>query len=188
MNDVKLIIEAVAAGKASATNDLLPAIYSDLKRIAMVKLANESADHTLQPTALVHEAYMRLIGSSSDSWENRAHFFGAAAEAMRRILIDHARRKKRLKRGGGAKRVFFEMEDISPVESEEILALDEALKDLEILDKQKADLVKLRFFSGMKLYEAAQVLNISSRTADRYWAYARAWLQRHMAEQEEQKD
>ena len=186
MNDVTRIIQAVAAGDASATDDLLPIIYSDLKRIAASKLANESSGHTLQPTALVHEAYMRLVGTNSDSWENRAHFFGAAAESMRRILIDHARRKKRKKRGGDAKRVYLdEITDPTGAQSDELLALDEAIKDLELLDKTKADLVKLKFFGGMKLYEAAELLNIPSRTADRYWAYARAWLQRHISEQDE---
>ncbi len=163
----------------------MPVIYSDLKRLATFQLANESSGHTLQPTALVHEAYMRLVGASSDSWENRAHFFGAAAEAMRRILIDHARRKKRKKRGGNAKRIYLtDISDIQPNESEQLLALDEALSELELLDKKKSDLVKLKFFGGMKLSEAAELLEIPPRTADRYWAYARAWLQRHVAEQE----
>ena len=185
MNNVTLIIQAVAKGEASATDDLLPVIYSDLKRLASSRLANERAGHTLQPTALVHEAYMRLVGSNSDTWENRAHFYGAAAEAMRRILIDHARRKKRKKRGGDAKRV--QLDDIAEIhsESDELLALDEALSELELLDKTKAELVKLKFFGRMKLDDAAKVLDIPSRTADRYWAYARAWLQRHIAEQEE---
>ena len=185
MNDVTLIIQAVAAGQASATDDLLPVIYSDLKRLASSRLANERAGHTLQPTALVHEAYMRLVGSNADTWENRAHFYGAASEAMRRILIDHARRKMRKKRGGDTQRV--QLDDVAEVhsESDELLALDEALSELELLDKTKAELVKLKFFGGMKLDDAAKVLDIPSRTADRYWAYARAWLQRHIAEQEE---
>ena len=184
MADVTRIIEAVVAGDASATNDLLPIIYNDLRQIASAKLSRESSDHTLQPTALVHEAYMRLVGSQSDSWQNRAHFFGSAAEAMRRILIDHARKKKRKKRGGSAKRVEFnEFLCAEQTESEELLALDAALSELELLDKQKADLVKLRFFGGMKLSEAAKMLDIPSRTADRHWAYARAWLKRHVAEQ-----
>ena len=186
MNEITQIIEAVAAGRANATDDLLPVIYSDLKRIATSKLASEQIGHTLQPTALVHEAYMRLVGSNSDNWQNRAHFFGAAAEAMRRILIDHARRKKRKKRGGSdAKRVY--LDDIADVhtESEELLALDQALSELELLDQTKAELVKLKFFGGMKLYEAAKLLNIPSRTADRYWAYARAWLQRNISEQDQ---
>ena len=185
MNDVTLIIQAVAAGQASATDDLLPVVYSDLKRLALSKLANEQVGHTLQPTALVHEAYMRLVGSNSDTWENRAHFYGAASEAMRRILIDHARRKNRKKRGGDVKRVH--LDDIGEINSEadELLALDAALSELELLDKTKAELVKLKFFGGMKLAGAAKVLGIPSRTADRYWAYARAWLQRHIAEQEE---
>jgi len=183
--DVTRLIEAVSAGEASATEDLLPVIYDDLRRIALSKLSREVASHTLQPTALVHEAYMRLVGSNSDSWENRAHFFGAAAEAMRRILIDHARKKKRLKRGGGAKRMeFHEHMAIEQTEAEELLALDEALQELELLDKEKAELVKLKFFAGMSLKEAASILSIPPRTADRYWAYARAWLRRQISEQE----
>ena len=185
MNNITQIIEAVAAGKASATDDLLPVIYSDLKRLAMAKLASEQVGHTLQPTALVHEAYMRLVGNASDSWQNRAHFFGAAAESMRRILIDHARRKKRKKRGGDAKRIYLDDVADMHTESEELLALEQAISELELLDKTKAELVKLKFFGGMKLYEAAKLLNIPSRTADRYWAYSRAWLQRHILEQDQ---
>ncbi len=185
MADVTRIIEAVSAGKASATEDLLPVIYDDLKRIAMSKLSREATNHTLQPTALVHEAYMRLVGTNSDSWENRSHFFGAAAEAMRRILIDHARKKKRIKRGGNSKQLEFNDDmAVESTEAEELLALDEALNELELLDQQKAELVKLKFFAGMSLKEAAEILSIPPRTADRYWAYARAWLRRHVSEQE----
>ena len=181
--DVTKIIRAVSEGHASATDDLLPIIYEDLRQIAAAKLHHESPDHTLQATALVHEAYMRLVGSNSDSWENRAHFFGAAAEAMRRILIDHARKKLAEKRGGKAKRVELNEYELSEqTESQELLALDAAISELELLDKEKADLVKLRFFGGMNKEEAAKLLGIPSRTADRYWAYARAWLKRHMLE------
>lgn len=186
MSDVTRIIEAVVAGHASPTDDLLPVIYEDLRGIASQKLSRESNDHTLQPTALVHEAYMRLVSSKSDNWENRAHFFGAAAEAMRRILIDHARKKRRLKRGGKGKK--FELDEqalVQNTDSDDLLALDEALSELELLDKEKAELVKLRFFGGMSMPEAAKVLGIPPRTADRYWAYARAWLHRHVSEQED---
>ncbi len=186
MTDVTRIIEAVAAGKASATEDLLPVIYDDLRNVAAARLSRESSDHTLQPTALVHEVYMRLVGPHGDNWQNRAHFFGAASEAMRRILIDHAKKKKRRKRGRDFVRVTIdEMMLADNTESDELLALNEALLELELLDAQKAELVKLRFFGGMKLGEAAEVLGIPRRTADRYWAYARAWLQRHIAEHEE---
>jgi len=182
-SDVTKIIEAVSLGHASATDDLLPIIYEDLKRIASSKLNHESSDHTLQPTALVHEAYMRLVGSKSDSWENRAHFFGAAAEAMRRILIDHARNKHRQKRGGDARRIELKEIDLAErTESHELLALNAAICELELLDKEKADLVKLRFFGGMNKDEAAKALGIPCRTADRYWSYARAWLKRHVEE------
>ena len=186
MSEVTRIIEAVSNGKASATDDLLPLIYEDLRRIASSRLVHESPDHTLQPTALVHEAYMRLVGANSDTWENRSHFFGAASEAMRRILVDHARSKKRQKRGGGYRKLNlddFELQEKSV--ADELLALDVALSELELLDKEKAELVKLRFFGGMKLSEAAELLGIPRRTADRYWAYARAWLQRHISEQQE---
>lgn len=185
MSDVTRIIEAVAAGKASATDDLLPLVYDDLKRIAGSRFQGESTDHTLQPTALVHEAYMRLVGSKSDCWENRSHFFSAATEAMRRILIDHARGKNRLKRGGGARKFPLDpdfSEDPSS-DSQQLLMLDQAISELELLDKQKADLVKLKFFGGMNLHEAGKVLGLSPRTSDRYWAYSRAWLQRNVHEQ-----
>ena len=184
--DITRIIEAVAAGEASATADLLPLIYNDLRRMASVRLSSESSGHTLQPTALVHEAYMRLVGPSGDNWQNRAHFFGAASEAMRRILIDHARKKNCQKRGREYVRVKFDdMMFSEKTESDELLALNDALSELELLDAQKAELVKLRFFGGLKLGEAAEILGIPRRTADRYWAYARAWLQRHITEQKE---
>lgn len=186
MSDVTKIIRAIAEGRAEATDDLLPAVYRELRQMAAARLAREAGGHTLQPTALVHEAYMRLIGPSEQSWENRAHFFGAAAEAMRRILIDHARGKKRLKRGGAAYRVTLDdVEDQRDNSSEELLALDEALSDLELLDPEKAQLVKLKFFGGMTTPEAAKVLGLSQRTAERHWAYARVWLHRHVKEDED---
>jgi RNA polymerase sigma factor (TIGR02999 family) len=136
MSDITRIIQAVVEGHASPTEELLPVIYQDLRRIASQKLARESNDHTLQPTALVHEAYMRLVGTNSDTWENRAHFFGAAAEAMRRILIDHARKKKRLKRGGQAKKIELDQTAfIQSTDSDELLALDEALCELVLCQR-----------------------------------------------------
>ncbi len=184
MSEITRIIEAVAAGHASPSQDLLPLIYDDLRKIATIKLSRESKDHTLQPTALVHEAYMRLVGAKSDSWENRAHFFAAAAEAMRRILIDIARRKKQIKRGGDAMKLKLdEQELVAQTDTDELLALNEALNELELLDSEKAQLVKLRFFAGMSMQEVAKVLEIPPRTADRHWSYARAWLRRHMSEQ-----
>jgi RNA polymerase sigma factor (TIGR02999 family) len=186
MSDVTRIIRAIAEGRAEATDDLLPAVYRELRRMAAARLAREAGGHTLQPTALVHEAYMRLVGPNDQSWQNRSHFFGAAAEAMRRILIDHARGKKRIKRGGAAVRVTLDdIEDDRGNNSDDLLALDEALSELELLDPKKAQLVKLKFFGGMATHEAAKVLGLSQRTAERNWAYARVWLHRHVKEDEQ---
>ena len=183
MSEVTRIIRAITSGKADATHQLLPLVYSELRQMALHRLAQERTDHTLQPTALVHEAYLRLVGSSDDSWENRAHFFGAAAEAMRRILIDHARTKKRAKRGGDAQRLELNDSVVPWLDrSDELLALDEAMQSLELLDRQKADLVKMKFFGGMTTEDAAKALGVSTRTAERHWAYARVWLCRHIAE------
>jgi len=159
-----------------STDRLLPLVYDELRRIAAAQLAQERAGQTLQATALVHEAYLRL-GHDSIPWENRRHFFAAAAEAMRRILVERARRVQRVRHGGGLRRVDVEIEDL-PIEVPpvDLLALDEALEQLTAEDPQKAELVKLRFFAGLGEQEAADVLGISRPTASRYWAYARAWL------------
>ena len=183
-SDVTRILKALKAGRDEATDELLPIVYNELRELATRKLRNEGSGFTLQPTALVHEAYLRLIGSSEDNWENRSHFFGAAAEAMRRILIDRARSKKSQKRGGGAKHVSLDgLTEISFEKADELIALDEALNELTEIDTAKADLVKLRFFVGLNMEEAAGALGMSIRTAERHWAYSRAWLKSHMSRQ-----
>ncbi len=177
MTDVTRILTAIEQGDASAADQLLPLVYEELRRLAAVKMSQERPGQTLQATALVHEAYIRLVGAQDQNWSGRTHFFTAAAEAMRRILIDNARRKQRLKHGGDRHKV--NLTDADPAEkesSEEIIALDEALARLAENDKTKADLVKLRYFAGLTLEQAAAVLGIPERTAKRYWAHARAWL------------
>lgn len=177
MSDVTRILHAIEEGDARASDELLPLVYDELRQLAAQKLSQEKPGQTLQATALVHEAYLRLVGSEETSWENRGHFFIAAAEAMRRILIENARKKKRIKRGGELQRVDLSEADlVIEGPSEDLLALDEALERLSEKDKVKADLVKLRFFAGLTLAQAAQVLGISHNTADQYWAYARSWL------------
>jgi RNA polymerase sigma factor (TIGR02999 family) len=177
MNDVTRILNAIERGDVRATDELLPILYEELRLLAAQKLAKESPGQTLQATALVHEAYLRLLGDEGQTWQSRGHFFAAAAEAMRRILIENARRKHRLKRGGDRERV--DLQDAEPaVEGpcDDLIALDEAIEKLARLDKVKADLVKLRFFAGLTGEQAAEALGISHNTADRYWAYARSWL------------
>ena len=182
-SDVTKILKAIKAGRDDATDELLPIVYNELRDLATKKLRHEAAGNTLQPTALVHEAYLRLIGSADDDWENRAHFFGAAAEAMRRILIDRARSKKSQKKGGDAIQVSLDgLTQISEGHADELIALDEALNELETQDKTKAELVKLRFFVGLNMEESAQALGISLRTAERNWAYAKAWLHRQISQ------
>ena len=177
MSDVTRILAAIEQGDARAADELLPLVYQELRQLAAQRMSKESPGQTLQATALVHEAYLRLVGSEVQSWNGRHHFFAAAAEAMRRILIENARRKRRLKRGGDRRKV--DLQDVDLVvegPSDDLIALDEALKKLEKHDKVKADLVKLRFFAGLTGEQAAEVLGISLNTADRYWAYARSWL------------
>ena len=176
MRDVKRVVDALKKDDAGAGDRLLVAVYDELRRLARAKLAHEPPGQTLQATALVHEAYLRLLGGDAD-WESRAHFFAAAAEAMRRILVERARRKSRLKHGGGRKRLEFDEADlvVLPVDVD-LLALDEALDSLTAEDARKAELVKLRYFAGLTLEQAARVLGISRATADRHWAFARAWL------------
>jgi len=185
MTDVTRILNAIAQGEAHATNELLPRVYAELRLLAAQKLSRERPGHTLQATALVHEAYIRLVEGGPNSWENRRHFFGAAAEAMRRILVESARSKRRAKRGGGHKRL--ELNDaVLAIEapSDDILSLDEALAKLELEDAAVGELVKLRYLCGFSLGEVAQMLNMPRRTADRHWAYARAWLYQEMNETE----
>jgi RNA polymerase sigma factor (TIGR02999 family) len=177
MTDVTQILNAIEQGDPQAASQLLPLVYDELRRLAGHKLAQEKAGNTLQPTALVHEAYLRLVGdrTSSRPFKDRGHFFAAAASAMRRILIDSARRKRAQKRGGGMARQ--ELDAIAaPEPDEDILAVDEALEKLAGSDPAKAKLVELRYFAGLTGEQAAEVLGISPTTADRHWAYARAWL------------
>jgi len=177
MSEVTYILNAIEQGNARATEELLPLVYNELRRMAAYKMSTEPAGHTLQPTALVHEAWLKLVDSPSQSWQNRAHFFGAAAEAMRRLLIARARRKISQRRGSGAVHLDVdELEIASPAPDDQLLALNEALDAFAALEPQQAELVKLRYFVGLKIEEAAEVLGISQATAKRWWAYARAWL------------
>jgi RNA polymerase sigma factor (TIGR02999 family) len=178
MNEVTRILAAAGQGDPNAASKLLPLVYDELRKLAAQRLARESVGQTLQATALVHEAYIRLVDVNEiPQWDSRGHFFGAAAEAMRRILVDNARRKRRPKHGGDLKRVDLDEAvavTLSPVI--DLLALDEALTKLAAQEPVKAELVKLRFFAGLTIPEAAQVLGISEATAERYWTYARVWL------------
>jgi RNA polymerase sigma factor (TIGR02999 family) len=179
--DVTRILNSMREGDPQAAEVLLPLVYDELRRLAAHKMAGESAGHTLQPTALVHEAWLRLAGSHQGTWENRVHFFSAAAEAMRRILVDHARRKHSLKRGGGAERVELnESTLVLAAPPDELLAVHDALDKLALQDRTAADLVKLRYFVGMTMEEAAAALGMALRTTELRWAYARAWLRREI--------
>ncbi len=177
MSEFTRILSAVEQGDPHAAEQLLPLVYDELRKLAAARMAAESSDHTLQPTALVHEAYLRLVGSADTQWNGRGHFFAAAAEAMRRILVEAARRKKRERHGGDLKRLALADLDV-PAETpdEDVLALSEAIDRLAIANPRAAELVKLRYFAGLTGREAASVLNISPRKADQVWAYARTWL------------
>ncbi len=177
MSDVSQLLNAVEQGDARAASRLLPLVYDELRRLAAQRLAQEAPWQTLQPTALVHEAYLRLVGEVDPGWNGRGHFFAAAAEAMRRILVDHARARRAQKRGGAARRVEWNDQlVVAGRQDEELLALDEVLGELERHDAQAAALVKLRYFSGLGHQEAAQALGVSRRVADRLWVVAKAWL------------
>jgi RNA polymerase sigma factor (TIGR02999 family) len=181
MTDVTRILSAIEQGDVRAVDELLPAVYQELRQLAAWKLSHELPGQTLQATALVHEAYIRLVGQEVQNWKSRSHFFAAAAEAMRRILIENARRKQRLKRGGDRQKDDFNDAQLAIEEtSEDIIALDEALAKLTLEDYEVAELVKLRYFAGLTIEQAAEALGITSRTANRYWAYARAWLYREI--------
>ena len=183
MSDVTRILVAIEQGDVRAVDELLPAVYQELRLLAAQKLSKELPGQTLQATALVHEAYIRLVGAEAQNWSGRTHFFAAAAEAMRRILIDNARRKQRLKRGGGQQKIGLNDAELAiEVPSDDLIALDEALAKLAEIDKVKADLVKLRYFAGLTLEQAAGVLKLPERTAKRYWAHARAWLYRQVTD------
>jgi RNA polymerase sigma factor (TIGR02999 family) len=184
MNDVTRILSAIEQGDPKAPELLLPLVYDELRKLAAQRLARESPGQTLQATALVHEAYLRLVGSEPSGWNGRGHFFSAAAEAMRRILIENARRKRSGKHGGDLQRIDLDRVDTpgdSP--SDDILAVDEALLKLAAEDPTKAELVKLRYFGGLSVEDAGRVLGISRATADRYWAYARVWLYSELSEE-----
>jgi RNA polymerase sigma factor (TIGR02999 family) len=170
----------------SNAEDVLPLVYEELRKLAAARMANELGTQTLQPTALVHEAWLRLTRPGQPVWNNKAHFFAAAAEAMRRILIEHARRKHALKRGAGAQRIDLDKVDVAVnTDTESLLRMDEALQKLGLEDPQAGELVKLRFFVGMDYTEAAKVMGISTRTAKRCWSFARAWLYREMSARKE---
>jgi len=175
------MLAAVQDGDMQAAEKLLPLVYEELRRIAAYKMAQEAPGNTLQPTALVHEAWLRMVGDGNPGFENRGHFFAVAAEAMRRILVEAARRKRSLKRGGGvAREELDESHLVQQVPSEEMLAVDEALDLLAAVNPPAADLVKLRYFVGMTMEEAAAALGLPLRTAGRLWTYARAWLRRRI--------
>jgi RNA polymerase sigma factor (TIGR02999 family) len=178
MSEVTRILSAIEQGDPHAAAQLLPLVYEELRQLAAQKLAQENPGQTLQATALVHEAYLRLVDvDRGQHWDSRGHFFAAAAEAMRRILIDQARRKRRPKHGGGRHRVSLDQAlSLGEAPDDDLLALDEALENLQRAEPVKAQLVKLHYFAGLSLEEAGQVLGIAHRTAKRYWAYARAWL------------
>lgn len=177
MSDVTRILSAIEGGDTQAADKLLPLVYEELRLLAGQKLSQEKPGQTLQATALVHEAYLRLCGSERPNWKSRTYFFGAAAEAMRRILVENARRKQRLKRGGGRQRVGLDDRDlVAEPPSADLIALDEALTELARTDKMKAELVKLRYFAGLSLEQAARLLEVSPTTAKRHWTYAKAWL------------
>jgi len=177
VSDITRILQSIEQGHAQAADELLPLVYEELRKLAGQRMANEAAGHTLQPTALVHEAWLRLVGDQNEKWDGRGHFFAAAAESMRRILIEHARRKKAVKRGGEFERVNFENIEVAILaDPEALLLVNEALEKLEQEDREAAQLVKLRFFAGLTNEEAGQALGVSARTAKRYWTFARAWL------------
>jgi RNA polymerase sigma factor (TIGR02999 family) len=186
MNDVTRILNGIERGDAKASDELLPLVYEELRLLAAQKLSHEPPGQTLQATALVHEAYIRLVGDQPHNWQGRAHFFAAAAEAMRRILVENARRKGRRKRGAGRRRVDLDGVSLAiETPSEDLLALDEAFTRLTEEDPEAAEVVKLSFFGGLTLEEAAEVLGVSRRTAHRYWAFARAWLYDEMTRSDE---
>lgn len=178
MPDVTRLLDAAAAGDRKSAAELLPLLYEELRKLAAVRLANEPDGHTLQPTALVHEAYLRLVGPNPDRpWDGRGHFFAAAAEEMRRLLIDHARAKGAGKRGGSGRRLDLDPATFAaPDRPDDLLALDEALDLLERIEPEAAALVKLRYFAGLTIPLAAAALGVSPRTADAWWAFAKAWL------------
>lgn len=182
MSDVTRILQAIEQGEPKAAEELLPLVYAELRRLASHKMANERAGHTLQPTALVHEAWLRLVGEQKKEWAGRAQFFSAAAEAMRRILVERARKHQALKRGGGAEHEALDESRIGvEFPAGELLAVHEALERLAVEDISAAELVKLRYFAGFSMPDAAVALGVSQRSLERLWTFARAWLRKEMA-------
>jgi len=185
MSDVTAIFDATGQGDPRAAAELLAVVYDELRRLAAKRMASEAPGQTLQPTALVHEAWLRLTRDEGRKWHDRTHFFAAAAESMRRILVDNARRKRAQRRGGGLHRTnLSDIASAVAAEDEQVLAVDEALARLALLEPQKAELVKLRYYVGLTLEQAAEALGISERTAKRYWAFARAWLHEEVKAQQ----
>jgi RNA polymerase sigma factor (TIGR02999 family) len=177
MNDVTVVLQSVARGERLASEALLPMVYDELRRIASGRMAQESSGHTLQATALVHEAWLRLVADGARTWENRRHFFGAASEAMRRILIDQARRKASLKRGGGRERIdVAEIDLAETTPDEKLLLIEEALEELEAQSPERARIVVLKYFGGLTNKEVAETLGVGERTVDRHWVCAKNWL------------
>jgi RNA polymerase sigma factor (TIGR02999 family) len=184
VSDVTRILDRARQGDAKAAAELLPLVYEELRRLAAHKMAQEAAGQTLQATALVHEAWLRLVGDGQPRWQGRGHFFAAAAEAMRRILVENARRKRRLRHGGGQQRVGLEEADlVAQAEDDKLLQVDEALEDLAREDSVQAQVVKLRFFAGLKNEEVAESLGISAKTVQRYWTHAKSWLYQRIQNQ-----
>jgi RNA polymerase sigma factor (TIGR02999 family) len=182
MSDVTRILSQIESGDPSAAEQLLPLVYDELRKLAAAKLAQERPGQTLQATALVHDAYLKLVDTEkAQNWNSRGHFFGAAAEAMRRILVDNAKRKQSAKYGGKIQRVELSDDQIvAPSRSIDLIALDEALSRLAVHDSRKAELVKLRYFAGLTIRQAADAMRVSESTADADWAYARSWLRVHL--------
>lgn len=184
MSDVTLILQAVGRGEGRSLDELLPLVYEELRRLAAARMAQESAGHTLQPTALVHEAWLRLVNDGDRTWKNRAYFFGAAAEAMRRILIESARRKSRLKYGGGQERLnIADLELAETTPDEKVLLINDALEQLEAEHPERARVVVLKYFGGLTNKEVAEMLAIGERTVDRHWVCAKEWLFRKVRTQ-----
>ncbi len=190
MSDVTRILSQIEAGNPAAAEELLPLVYDELRKLAAARLAHEKPGQTLQATALVHDAYLRLVDQPNrQAWQNSRHFFAAAAESMRRILVENARRKQRVRHGGGQRRVELSDCDLATnVSDDELLAIDEALLSFAAIDPIKAELIKLRFFVGLSVEDAAQTLGISRATANRNWTYARAWLFAELTDPAKQKN
>jgi RNA polymerase sigma factor (TIGR02999 family) len=184
MSDITLMLEEISAGDSHVSEQLLPLVYDELRRLAAARMSQEAAGQTLQPTALVHEAWLRMVGDSDRSWQNRAHFFGAASEAMRRILIERARRKSSLKHGGGKERLNIDgLELAETTPDDKVLLVNEALKELEACQPERARVVVLKYFGGLTNKEVAETLDIGERSVDRHWMCAKTWLFRKIRAQ-----